>query len=130
MFIQTLVEQKITAGQAIQDELRKDGFPISGAFWIRMPESGYWRLVIGSAYVEEIGPIEAYRRLQSVLARLRLPQSLRSELSGSISLLSPRDPAYEGLRQDAKGPGQFGVSWNAWTPANAFQDAYFYDGHG
>jgi hypothetical protein len=122
VFIQILVDEKINAGLAIQEELRKDRFKINSAFWCRIPESGYWRLVIASPLVDRIGPLEGYKRLHSVLDRL----GIRGEFSGSISLLSPHDPTYQGLLEQAKGRGQFGVYANPLVPYNVFQDAYFY----
>jgi len=130
VLIQVLVEDKIKAGKAIQDELRKDRFPINAAFWYRMPESGYWQLVIGSNRVDQLGPIKSYRQLHQAVARLRLPSGLESDLFGSISLLSPQDPAFKRLLEEAKSPGQSGVSWTSFAPPNPFQDAYFYDAHG
>lgn len=128
MFIQVLVEDKIEAGKAIQEELRRSRIPIEAAFWYRMPESGYWRLVIASKLIDRIGPIEGYERLHKALARLRLPERLADDLFGSIALLSPRDPSFQRLLDAAKGPGQIGVRWDPFVQSNAFQDAYFYDG--
>jgi len=123
VFIQVLVDEKIRAGEDVLRELIKAGFPISKAFWCRIPESGYWRLVIGSTLIDRIGPMEGYRRLHEILDQL----GLRSTLSGSISLLSPSDPTYQGLLQYAHSPGLFGVSAGEMVPFNAFQDAYFYN---
>lgn len=122
MFIQILVEEKINAGRAIVEALRQDGFPIAAAFWCRVPESGFWRLVIGSELIDRIGPLEGYRRLQEILRRL----GVWNEFSGSISLLSPNDPAFQSLQEYARSPGQFGVSASFGAPYNTFQDAYFY----
>lgn len=122
MLVQVLVEDQINAGREIQGELRKEGFRISNAFWCRMP-SGLWRLVIGSRIVDRIGGLEGYRRLNTVLDRL----GLRISMSGSISLLSPEDPAYQRLLEYAKSSGQFGVSASPALPYNVFQDAYFYN---
>lgn len=130
MFIQVLVEDKIKAGRAIQEQLLKDGFAINAAFWYRMPESGYWRLVIGSNRVDRLGPIKSYRHLHQAIARLGLPSGLESDLFGSISLLSPQDPAFKRLLEEARSPGQFGVTWNSFAPPNPFQDAYFYEAQG
>ena len=122
MFVQILVDRQIDAGRVVVDELRRDGFPISAAFWCRIPESRYWRLVIGSKLIDRIGPLEGYRRLHEILRRLKL----WDEFSGSISLLSPNDPAFHRLQEYAESPGQFGVSATLDAPYNPFQDAYFY----
>ncbi len=123
MFVQVLVDDKIEAGRAIQEELRKEGLRVSGAFWCRIPESGLWRLVIGSRTVDRIGSLEGYRRVTTVLDRL----GLRATMSGNISLLSPDDPTYQNFREYARSPEPFGISANPMMPYNAFQDAYFYN---
>ena len=121
MFIQVLVEDKIKGGLEIVDALRQEQIPVSTAFWCRVPESGYWRLVIASQLIDRIGPLEGYRRLHEILRRL----DLWDAFSGSVSLLSPDDPAFRSLQDYAQGPGQFGAGvFNG--PPNAFQDAYFY----
>ncbi len=121
MFIQVLVDDKIKGGLAIVDALRQEKVPVSAAFWCRIPESGYWRLVIASQLIDRIGPLEGYRRLHEILRRL----DLWEVFSGSVSLLSPSDPTFRSLQEYAQGPGQFGVSvFNG--PPDPFQDAYFY----
>jgi hypothetical protein len=120
VFVQVLVDEQINAGRAIMDALRRDQFPISTAFWYRIPESGYWRLVIGSKLIDRIGPLEGYRRLRGILDRL----GLWNTLSGSISLLSPSDPTFRSLHEYAQGPGQFGIGPSELH--NMFQDAYIY----
>jgi hypothetical protein len=122
VFIQILVDEKINAGRAIMDALRRDRFPIAAAFWCRIPESRYWRLVIGSKLINRIGPLEGYRRLHKILHEL----GLWDEFSGSISLLSPNDPTFHHLREYAESPGQFGQGASYEAPYNPFQEAYFY----
>jgi hypothetical protein len=122
VYIQVLVEDKIEAGKRILVELPNSGFQIEKAFWYRVPD-GFWRLVIGSATVDRIGPLEGYRRLHEILNRLEL----REALTGSIALLGLSDPSYQNLLRDAKSPGQFGVSPNPYFQFNPFQDAYFYN---
>jgi hypothetical protein len=102
VFVQVLVDEQIQAGVAIRDELRKAGFPIAAAFWYRSPESGLWRLVIGSKLIDRIGPLEGYKRLHKVLDRV----ASREELSGNISLLSANDPEFQRLLQYTNGPGE------------------------
>jgi hypothetical protein len=103
VFIQVLVSEQVEMGRRVVEALRKNKFPISAAFWYRMPESGFWRLVIGSSRVDKIGPLEGYRRLHAILAQMGLP----ALFSGSISLLGSGDPEFLRLRSEAFGPGQF-----------------------
>ena len=120
MFVQVLVDEQINAGRAIVDALRREHFPISTVFWYRIPESGYWRLVIASKLIDRIGSLEGYRRVHNILHKL----GLWNTLSGSISLLSPSDPTFRNLHEYAQGPGQFGIGPSELH--NMFQDAYFY----
>lgn len=122
MFVQVLVDEQIEAGRAVLDALRRDHVKIFDAFWCRVPESGYWRLVIASKLIDQIGSLEGYRRLRVILDRL----GLWSALSGSISFLSPSDPTFQSLREYAHGPGQFRQQASYGIPYNPFQDAYFY----
>ncbi len=123
MYIQVLVEEQISAGQKVVEELRREGIPISRqhAFWCRVPDSAYWRLVIGSRIVDKLGPLATYGRLHNVLRKLHV-----WDLSGSISILSPNDPTFKYFLEYAHGPGQSGVSAAMPPNHNVFQDVYFY----
>ncbi len=122
MFIQVLVREQVEMGAQIVEALRKNRFPISGAFWYRLPESGFWRLVIGSKLVDKIGPLEGYRRLHGILEQM----GVLALFSGSISLLGAGDPDFLSLRSYALGPGQFNVGPSFGEGPNPFQDAYVY----
>lgn len=123
MYIQVLVEEQISAGRRVVEALRREGFPISRhhAFWCRVPDSAYWRLVIGSRIVDKIGPLATYGRLHDVLRKLNM-----WDLSGSISILSPTDPTFKDFLEYAHSPGQFGMAPALTQNYNVFQDAYFY----
>jgi hypothetical protein len=120
VFIQVLVSEQVATGKRIVEALRKDRFPISGAFWYRMPESGFWRLFIGSKLVDRIGPLEGYKRLQSILTEM----GVLTPFSGSIALLGADDPQFLRLKSYALGLGNIGPSLG--QDANPFQDAYVY----
>lgn len=120
MFLQVLVDEKIESGKRIIEALRRQRFSISSAFWCRMPESGYWRLVIASPMVDRIGPLAGYRSLNEILRNL----GIWKEFSGIVSLLSPKDPTFINLLEYSQSPGQFQVP--ATQTHNVFQDAYVY----
>jgi HEPN domain-containing protein len=120
VFIQILVGEHVEMGKRIVEALRKDHFPILGAFWYRMPESGFWRLVIGSKLVDKIGSLEGYKRLHRILERLEAI----TPFSGSISLFGAHDFRRE--REDALGPGQFDASPTLGAGSSPFQEAYIY----
>jgi hypothetical protein len=120
MFIQILVGEHVEMGKRIVEALRKDHFPIMGAFWYRMPDSGFWRLVIGSKLIDKIGGLEGYRRLHRILKQL----GAMTSFSGSISLFGSYDFRWE--KESALGPGQIEAtpSWGA--ASTPYQEAYVY----
>jgi hypothetical protein len=122
VFIQVLVNEQVEMGARVVEALRKNKFPISAAFWYRLPESGFWRLVIGSRLVDKIGPLEGYRRLHAILAQM----GLLALFSGSISLLGSSDPDFRSMRSEALGAGQFNAGPRLAGTSNSFQDAYVY----
>lgn len=90
MVIEVLVRDQIEEGRALIDALHRAKFPVSAAFWERLPDTGYWQLVIASTLVGEHGPIEAYRRLKNVWDSL----DLKTLSDTDITLLSPTDFSY------------------------------------
>ena len=47
-----LVEQK-AGGLRLVEQLLRDGFPVSVAFWVRTSEGGLWNLYIASPEVDQ-----------------------------------------------------------------------------
>jgi hypothetical protein len=58
MDTELLVEQK-DEGKRLIEQLGRDGFPVSVAFWVRTSEDGLWHLHIASPAVEEEKPVDA-----------------------------------------------------------------------
>jgi hypothetical protein len=87
MVTQPLWKELRDDGRALIDALRREHFPVSGAFWI---SNGYLRLVIASRLPSEKGPIQAYREFLRILHEINL-----HELDSiDVSVLSPTDPNY------------------------------------
>jgi hypothetical protein len=88
-FLQALDEPAvITLGRRRVVDLPDDHFRVKAAFWMYLPESLEWRLVIATPLVDEQGPLATYRDIRSVLAaNLALNLSLQN-----ISVVSPKDP--------------------------------------
>ena len=117
-----LVKEEIEGGAAVLDALRQEGFPIAGAFWCKMPDSGYWRLILASPFVTQEGPLRGIRRLHEVLKKHRLEDFFQD-----TALFSPNDPEYRRLREFGIGPGDFGTGPAAGMPRNlTFEDAWLY----
>lgn len=64
----TLVEVKLAEGQRLVEQLVKDGFDVTAAFWLKADENNHWHLYVASKAVEEMGVIAAYRALHTTLS--------------------------------------------------------------
>jgi hypothetical protein len=62
-----LVIPDVAFGEAFLNGLDAAGFPVTVAAWVRGDEDR-WELVLGSPLYDEIGAIDAYRRLRSALS--------------------------------------------------------------
>jgi hypothetical protein len=72
MDTELLVEQK-TDGQRLIEQLERDGFPVSVAFWVRTSEDGLWHLDIASPAVKDQRSVEPLRRLYAALDKVSSP---------------------------------------------------------
>jgi hypothetical protein len=88
-----LTAEDIEFGRDLWRLLRADSspFPVRGMFWLL---EGEWHLVIASKIVDEVGPRDAYKRLDEVVPfdPVEASQLLR------IDLISPKSPLYEAFR--------------------------------
>ncbi len=75
----------IQDGETLLRELDRQNFPVDAMFSLNAPEKGYWRLIIGSPFVEEQGTRAGYQRLREIYAKL----DLQGLALGDISLLDP-----------------------------------------
>src|SRR6266446_5734152 len=66
----TLVDKQIEDGKELIEQLVRDQFDVSIAFWLKTSEEDWWHLYIGSKTVDERGPLEGYRALQAALGQL------------------------------------------------------------
>ncbi|HXU36076.1 MAG TPA: hypothetical protein VN937_06900 [Blastocatellia bacterium] len=138
----SLVERDVSQGkrflQALNDrsELRfgskkislipADRFRIKAAFWWYLPEASEWRLFIATPLVDEEGPLQAFRDINTVLAS-RL--DLHSDISlQNISVLSPKDPIIKAINKAMKIlPDREGARFTRSTLNGTFvEDAFVY----
>jgi hypothetical protein len=122
MFVEVLVREKIGGGQAVLDALRDSDFPVTGAFWCKIPESGYWRLVIASPRVREAGLLASVHEVRLILEA----HGLGSQYFTDIFLFSPKDPEYVRLFEHAFGANRFGAPISAAAYNRTFEDAWLY----
>lgn len=65
-----LVKSDLEAGWELVNALRNAKFPMTAAFWQRLPDSETWRLFIVTPLVVSKGPFDAYGQLQEQLEQL------------------------------------------------------------
>jgi hypothetical protein len=82
-----LVEQR-AGGQRLIEQLVRDEFPVSAAFWVRTSEGNSWRLEIAYAAVDEEDSNDAYRRLYASIDKTRCNWVTLVD----VRLLNERDP--------------------------------------
>jgi hypothetical protein len=94
------VKDLIDEGRKLIEALRREQFPVTAAFWVKLPDSERHRLVIASPVPKELGRLAAYRRLHAIIKSV--PLSLLS--FEDISVLGPKDSDFEALLSTAVGP--------------------------
>lgn len=82
-----LVNDLIAAGREVIRRLEQAGIDIDTALWLQDEDSGDWRLVVASEYVDRHGPRHVYELLAENLGTSALPD-LRID---DISVLATRD---------------------------------------
>jgi hypothetical protein len=89
MDTETLVANRIDDGRKLVEELLRQGFAVSAAFWLHASEDGKWYFYIVSPKVDTEGIIEAYRALHPVV-RVMPPLFWIRPLE--IKLIGPNNP--------------------------------------
>ena len=123
MYKTILVKELIEDGEKLLQELDRQHFPISAAFWYDSPDRDAWNLYIVSEAAHQPGPLEAYMRIQQAMAGLKLT-SLSVD---DIVVLSPQRSAFRDLRRTIEGVSQMSVSGKRVKLEGVpLQDAYVY----
>ncbi|HEV2199148.1 MAG TPA: hypothetical protein VGR73_04960 [Bryobacteraceae bacterium] len=118
------MKEQIEGGRAVLDALKAEAFPVAGAFWCRLPDRDYWKLIIASEFVSQFGPLAGYRKVRTILQE----QPISSVSPSDIALFSPKDPEYLRLREHGVGLfGRISSGFGLGIPRNTnFEDAWFY----
>ncbi len=93
---EALAGEMVLTGADLIALLDKAGFSVFAALWLYVPESETWRLVIASPEVRLDGPKKAYKKIQSVLARMPVDR-LRIGLN-DITVLDSKDSFISSLK--------------------------------
>ncbi len=66
----TLVDRRIDDGHKLLLQLARENFDVAVAFWLKAPEDPWPHLFIASGLVQDDGPIDGYRAMQTSLKKL------------------------------------------------------------
>jgi hypothetical protein len=123
----SLVENRIEAGQKLVDELPQRGFEVSAAFWLKASEDTKWRFYIVSPLVEAEGIINAYRQLHPLVREMPQPFWIDPL---EIKLIGPSKPMARdvlGILEGAHGQRVSPIVWRGSMLGNVVVDgAYIY----
>ncbi|HYM07624.1 MAG TPA: hypothetical protein VEU11_13780 [Terriglobales bacterium] len=127
MFKTVLVEPEISDGRRLVDELRRQDFPITAAFWFYFEEAERWRLVIISPDVQTRGPRDAYRKLVYALAALHQSGNPVHLTTERIHLLGEESLIFKQVKDEVYRNGRTGFVFTQ-GPVENFEltDAYVY----
>jgi hypothetical protein len=70
MVTELLVESQIEDGRRFVEQLVRDGFEVTVAFWVKTSEEGSWHLFIASPSVDAEKPSGAYRKVYASLSKI------------------------------------------------------------
>ncbi len=90
-----LSEESIQLGRKVLIGLDQAHFPVTAAFWLLLPETEGWRYVIATKLIDELGPIEAYGKLQKELVKILGKDNIFIKYT---SIVSPTHPLISLLR--------------------------------
>jgi hypothetical protein len=123
MYKTILVKELIEDGDRLVQELDRQQFPITAAFWYDSPERQEWNLYIVSEVAHEPGLREALTRIRQAMAKLK-GLSLSMD---DIVILSPQRMQFQDLRKTIEGVTQMSVTGERVNLERVpMQDAYVY----
>ncbi len=116
----------IAAGRDLINRLDKVHFTIDAFLWIYNGELDVWRLLIATPEVKRLGPIQAYKKIQSIVLKTSADNEVIS--LSNISVVDSNYPLISVLRKFVKiGPATGGVRLSRNTINGFFiEDAYIY----
>jgi hypothetical protein len=69
----TLVDEQADQGWKLVERLRRDGFDVTAACWVKEAANGRWYLYLASPVVDAEGKREAYGRINEAIRRMPPP---------------------------------------------------------
>jgi hypothetical protein len=125
MVANALTEEMIDGGKSLVNQLDQNQGKVNGAFWLLLPEQGFWKLMISLDDVERAGPKAAYVKIQRALSKIKKPQELSLD---DVALLKPDAPILKLMKAALQtGPGISGIRFtNNMINGQLISDAYIY----
>ena len=121
-----LVEKDFKDGEILIQTLDETELKVHSAFWLYNSEADVWRLLIATPLVDKKGPLEVYKKINTVIDKIQQPFDISLQ---SISVISPTNNLIKILgaaintAPDAIG----GIRFTRNTINNVFiEDAYIY----
>jgi hypothetical protein len=123
----SLGENLFDDGQKLVEELPRQGFEVTAAFWIKAAEDDQWYFYTVSPAVENEGLAQAYRRLHTLIRQMPPPFWIDPL---EVKLIGPDDPiARDVLAVLGRAPGPKGspIRWGGKRLGNVnLEGAYLY----
>ena len=123
---ESLDQTLIAAGEQLTTLLDKAMMVVRASFWLFIPETGTWRLVIATPEAETSGPRRVYQRIQAVL--FKNDSKVGAIKLQDISVVGPHDPTVVALSRvmgTDKGISGIRISRNT-IDGHYIEDAYIY----
>jgi hypothetical protein len=92
-----LTPEMISFGEQLVEKLGKSDLPIKGAFWMLLPESKLWRLVVASPEVGTLGPMSVYKKIQATLKKMGSDGPLVD--LGDISVIEDTEQPFKSFKK-------------------------------
>jgi len=124
MAAELLVDAQIDDGRRVVDQLVRDGFEVTVAFWLKAGEDEPWHLYITSPKVNPVKPGDAYRALYASLSKV--PDS--SVQFSQFRLVNDANPAArDAVALHARHPLRIPIRYRGERLGNlSFADSYIY----
>lgn len=87
---EALLENDIRAGARLVEELDKNRFAVTSAFWMFDPDQAEWKLVLVSPVFDKAGIVQSYTKLSEIISRTNDIQEAIS--IGDIKVVAENDP--------------------------------------
>lgn len=131
---ETMVEANLTddlilSGADLVRSLDESDLTIKAALWFYSSDVGAWRLILGVKEADKLGPKATYRKVQSVIQRLKKNQtSGRSVSLYDIAVVEANAPLLELLRVTVRTDEKIsGIRFsNNAINGQLIEDAYIY----